>query len=66
MTDSAYRRARTTREKGEQAATSTLVIGEAVSYLKWKKAASSIPRFVEFLQSLPALTKAETSFDDFR
>ena len=52
-------------EKGEEAATSTLVINQVVSYLKWKKAGPSIPRFLEFLQSLPSLTKTETSFMDF-
>jgi predicted nucleic acid-binding protein len=52
-------------EQGEEATTSTLVIAEVVSYLKWKKVATSIPRFLDFLQSLPSLTKAETSFGDF-
>jgi predicted nucleic acid-binding protein len=52
-------------EQGEEAATSTLVINQVVSYLKWKKATTSIPQFLEFLQSLPSLTKAETSFTDF-
>jgi predicted nucleic acid-binding protein len=52
-------------EQGEEAATSTLVINQVVSYLKWNKASSSIPRFIEFLQSLPSLAKAETSFGDF-
>jgi predicted nucleic acid-binding protein len=52
-------------EQGEEAATSTLVINQVVSYLKWKRAANSIPRFIEFLQSLPSLAKAETSFTDF-
>ncbi len=52
-------------EKGEEAATSTLVINQVVSYLKWKKATTSIPRFLDFLQSLPSLAKEETSFADF-
>jgi len=52
-------------EQGEETATSTLVMNQVVSYLKWKKAAKSIPRFLEFLQSLPSLRKAETTFADF-
>ena len=52
-------------EDEEQAATSTLVISQVASYLKWKKKASVIPNFMDFLQSLPNLTKMETSFMDF-
>jgi predicted nucleic acid-binding protein len=52
-------------EQGEVAATSTLIINQVVSYLRWKKAAASIPRFLEFLQSLPSLSKAETTFADY-
>jgi predicted nucleic acid-binding protein len=52
-------------EHGEEAATSTLVINQVLSYLKWKKKSAFIPQFLEFLQSLPSLTKAETSFEDF-
>ena len=52
-------------ENEEQAATSTLVISQVASYLKWKKKANLIPNFMDFLQSLPNLTKMETSFMDF-
>ena len=52
-------------EQGEQAATSTLVVNQVVSYLGWKKKASSIPHFLEFLQSLPSLSKTETTFADY-
>ena len=52
-------------EHGEEAATSTLVINQVLSYLKWKKKTGSVPIFLDFLQSLPSLTKAETSFGDF-
>ncbi len=52
-------------EGGEQAATSTLVVNQVISYLRWKKKAASIPQFLEFLQSLPSLTKTETTFADF-
>ena len=52
-------------ENEEQATTSTLVISQVASYLRWKKKASLIPDFMNFLQSLPNLTKMETSFVDF-
>ncbi|MGI0079698.1 MAG: hypothetical protein ACRECH_08740 [Nitrososphaerales archaeon] len=31
----------------------------------WKKRGFAIPTFIEFLQSLPSLTKIETLFSDF-
>ncbi len=52
-------------EHGEEAATSTLVVNQVVSYLRWKKKPTSIPQFLEFLQSLPSMTKTETSFADY-
>jgi predicted nucleic acid-binding protein len=52
-------------EEGEGASTSTLVIGQACSYLKWKKRADAIPTFLAFLRSLPNLTKVETTFLHF-
>lgn len=53
-------------ENGEEKAiTSTLVITQVASYLKWRKRSDAIPMFVEFLQSLPNLTKTETTFADY-
>lgn len=52
-------------EAEESSLTSTLVISQVSSYLKWKKKGAVIPNFLEFLQSLPNLTKMETSFSDF-
>ena len=52
-------------EAEETAVTSTLVISQVSAYLKWKKRADVIPSFLDFLQSLPNLSKMETSFSDF-
>jgi predicted nucleic acid-binding protein len=52
-------------EQEEQALTSTLIISQVSSYLKWKKKARFIPVFLDFLQSLPNLSKIETTFLDF-
>jgi uncharacterized protein len=53
-------------QNGEESAlTSTIVISQVISYLKWKRKASTIPIFLEFLRSLPNLTKAETTFADY-
>lgn len=52
-------------ESGEEALTSTLVIVQVCSYLKWKGSVDKIPLFLALLQSLPSLTKDETSFEDF-
>ena len=49
----------------ESALTSTIVISQVCSYLKWKRKAEAIPLFLEFLRSLPTLTKAETTFADY-
>ena len=49
----------------ETALTSTIVISQVSSYLKWKKRASAIPIFIQFLRSLPNLTKVETTFADY-
>ena len=52
-------------EKGEQAATSTLVISQVCGYLKWKKRPDVIPSFLAFLRSLPNVIKVDTTFTDF-
>jgi uncharacterized protein len=53
-------------QKGdENAITSTLVITQVASYLKWRKRSDAVPVFIEFLQSLPNLTKTETTFSDY-
>ena len=51
-------------EDEEQAVTSTFVIAQVLAFLKWKRKLSVIPAFVEFLQSLPNLTKIDTLFTD--
>jgi predicted nucleic acid-binding protein len=51
-------------EMGEEAATSTLVITQVCSYLKWKRYHNAIPKFLEMLRSMPTLTKVETTFLD--
>lgn len=52
-------------EEGEETATSTLVISQVCSYLRWKKRHDVIPIFLGFLRSLPNLIKADTTFIDF-
>jgi len=49
----------------ENATTSTLVITQVASYLKWRKRSGAISLFMDFLQSLPNLNKIETTFGDF-
>ena len=52
-------------EDGEEVATSTLVISQVCGYLKWKKRSDVIPKFLQFLRSLPNLIKIDTTFIDF-
>jgi len=52
-------------ENGEPAFTSTLVVAQVCSYLRWKRAWHSIPPFIDFLRSLPGLGKCDTTFEDF-
>ncbi len=52
-------------ESGENAATSTLVIAQVCSYLKWKKKENVIPLFLSFLKGLTSLQKIETNILDF-
>lgn len=52
-------------EKGEEAATSTLVISQVCGYLKWRGRDDVIPSFLGFLRSLPNLSKIDTVFIDF-
>jgi len=49
----------------EPALTSTIVISQVSSYLKWKRKVNAILIFLEFLRSLPNLTKIETTFSDY-
>ncbi len=53
------------QNEDEVALTSSIVISQVGSYLKWKKKAGAIPLFIDFLRSLPNLTKAETTFGDY-
>ena len=52
-------------EDGEESYTSTLVIAQVCSYLKWKKRENVIPLFLSFLKGLVSLQKIETSILDF-
>ncbi|MBO3833288.1 MAG: type II toxin-antitoxin system VapC family toxin [Candidatus Brockarchaeota archaeon] len=52
-------------ENGEESYTSTLVIAQVCSYLKWKKKHDVIPLFLSFLKGLTSLQKIETSILDF-
>jgi len=52
-------------EDGEEAATSTLVITQVCSYLRWRKRSSVIPLFLRLLKSLAGLEKINTRFEDF-
>jgi predicted nucleic acid-binding protein len=51
-------------EGGEKAVTSTLVISQVCSYLKWRKYQEAIPVFINMLRSLPTLAKEDTTFLD--
>lgn len=48
----------------ESAVTSTLVIAQVCSYLRWKKYQRVIPGFIAMLRSMPTLSKIETTFQD--
>jgi predicted nucleic acid-binding protein len=52
-------------ENGEESYTSTLVIAQVCSYLKWKRREDVIPLFLSFLKGLTSLQKIETSMLDF-
>lgn len=52
-------------EDGEEAVTSTLVVTQVCSYLRWKKRYDVIPIFLRLLKSLVGLEKIETGFEDF-
>ena len=52
-------------EAGEKSATSTLVIAQVCSYLKWKRKENAIPVFLSFIKGLTALQKVETHMLDF-
>jgi len=52
-------------ENGEETATSTLIIAQVLGYLKWRKRQEIIPKFLNFILSLPNLTKTETTIKDF-
>ena len=52
-------------EAGEKSATSTLVITQVCSYLKWKGRQDTIPLFLSLLKTLTSLQKIETHMLDF-
>lgn len=51
-------------ERGEGVTASTLVISQVCAYLRWKKAFSAIPTFIDLLRSLPSVEKDEITFLD--
>lgn len=51
-------------EAGERCATTTLVITQVCSYLKWKKKHEAIPIFLSLLKRLTSLNKVETTVLD--
>ena len=52
-------------ELGEKSVTSTLVIAQVCSYLKWKRREKVIPFFLSFIKGLTSLHKIETTILDF-
>lgn len=52
-------------EAGEKSVTSTLVITQVCSYLKWKGRQNTIPLFLSLLKTLTSLQKIETHMLDF-
>jgi len=52
-------------EAGEKSVTSTLVITQVCSYLKWKGRQNAIPLFLSLLKTLTSLQKIETHVLDF-
>ena len=52
-------------ETGEKTVTSTLVIIQVCSYLKWKRRQNAIPIFLSLLKSLASLQKVQTQILDF-
>jgi len=52
-------------EAGEKSVSSTLVIAQVCSYLKWKRRQNIIPLFLSFLKGLTSLQKIETHMLDF-
>jgi len=52
-------------ENGEKTATSTLIVTQVCSYLKWKRKQNAIPTFLSLLKSLTSLQKNETQILDF-
>lgn len=52
-------------EGGEKSVTSTLVITQVCSYLKWKRRQNVIPLFLSLLKGLTSLEKIETHMLDF-
>jgi len=52
-------------EEGELTATSTFVITQVCSYLRWRGKSEVISKFLILLKSLPSLVKIETMFQDF-
>lgn len=52
-------------EAGEKSVTSTLVVTQVCSYLKWKERQNAIPLLLSLLKTLTSLQKIETHVLDF-
>ena len=49
-----------TIECGEEAITSTLVLAQVCSYLRWRKRFNAIPLFISSVLSIPSLSVHDT------
>ena len=54
-----------TIERGEEAITSTLVLAQVCSYLRWRKRFNAIPLFISSVLDMPSLSVHDTKLADF-
>jgi len=52
-------------ERGEEAATSTLVLAQVCSYLRWRRRSEAIPLFLSSVLSMTSLSVCSTELTDF-
>jgi len=52
-------------ERGEEAITSTLVLAQVCSYLRWRKRSNAIPLFISSVLNMPSLFVCDTKLIDF-
>jgi len=55
-----------TIERGEEAITSTLVLAQVCSYLRWRKRFNAIPLFISSVLNIPSLSVYDTELADFK